>query len=107
MRPMGLGGRDGVSIDEVWDKGPRAYRMTAIPGFPNYFTVLGPNSPTGSIPLHFSSVPAAGSITQILERGRDGEFDTVEVTEQATTKFGDDVATALGPTVWNTGCTSW
>ncbi|GAA4746639.1 hypothetical protein GCM10023217_15440 [Gordonia alkaliphila] len=24
--------------------------MTAIPGFPNLFTVLGPNSPTGSIP---------------------------------------------------------
>lgn len=31
----------------------------------------------------------------------------MEVTEQATTRFNDDVATAMGPTVWNTGCNSW
>jgi NADP-dependent 3-hydroxy acid dehydrogenase YdfG len=42
MRPMNLRGRDGVSIDDARAKGPRAYRMTAIPGFPNFFTVLGP-----------------------------------------------------------------
>ena len=38
---------------------------------------------------------------------RDGEVDTVEVTEEATAKFNDDVTAALGPTVWNTGCNSW
>ena len=44
-RPMDLRGRDGISIDDAWAKGPRAYRTTAIPGFPNLFTVLGPSSP--------------------------------------------------------------
>jgi cation diffusion facilitator CzcD-associated flavoprotein CzcO len=46
MRPMNLRGRDGLSIDDAWAKEPRAWAMTAIPGFPNLFTVLGPNSPT-------------------------------------------------------------
>jgi cation diffusion facilitator CzcD-associated flavoprotein CzcO len=107
MRPMDMRGRDGVHIDDAWAKGPRAYRMTAIPGFPNYFTVLGPNSPTGSIPPQPPAELTALYIAQWLRRWRDGEFDTVEVTEQATTRFNDDVATALGPTVWNTGCNSW
>jgi cation diffusion facilitator CzcD-associated flavoprotein CzcO len=107
MRPMNLRGRDGVSIDDVWAKGPRAYRMTAIPGFPNFFTVLGPNSPTGSISLQYSAELTARYITHWLRRFRDGEVDTVEVTEEATTQFNDDVAAALGPTVWNTGCNSW
>jgi cation diffusion facilitator CzcD-associated flavoprotein CzcO len=107
MRPMDLRGRDGVSIDDVWAKGPRAYRMTAIPGFPNFFTVLGPNSPTGSISLQYSAELTARYIAQWLSRFRDGDIDTVEVTEEATTKFNDDVAAALGPTVWNTGCNSW
>lgn len=107
MRPMNLRGRDGVSIDDAWAKGPRAYRMSAIPGFPNFFTVLGPNSPTGSISLQYSAELTARYITQWLRRFRDGEVDTVEVTEEATTKFNDDVAAALGPTVWNTGCNSW
>jgi cation diffusion facilitator CzcD-associated flavoprotein CzcO len=107
MRPMNLRGRDGVSIDDAWAKGPRAYRMTAIPGFPNFFTVLGPNSPTGSISLQYSAELTARYITHWLRRFRDDEIDTVEVTEEATTQFNDDVAAALGPTVWNTGCNSW
>jgi cation diffusion facilitator CzcD-associated flavoprotein CzcO len=107
MRPMKLHGRDGLDIDDAWAKGPRAYRMTAIPGFPNFFTVLGPNSPTGSVSLQYSAELTARYIVQWLRRWRDREFDTVEVTEEATTTFNDDVATALGPTVWNTGCNSW
>ncbi len=107
MRPMALSGRDGISIDDAWAKGPRAYRMTAIPGFPNLFTVLGPNSPTGSISLQFTSELTARYIAQWLTRFRDGSLNTVEVTEEATTQFNDDVQTAMGPTVWNTGCNSW
>jgi len=107
MRPMNLLGRDGISIDDAWAKGPRGYRMTAIPGFPNFFTVLGPNSPTGSVSLQYSSELTARFITHWLRRFRDGEVDTVEVTEEATAKFNDDVSVALGPTVWNTGCNSW
>ena len=107
MRPIALSGRDGISIDDAWAKGPRAYRMTAIPGFPNLFTVLGPNSPTGSISLQFTSELTANYIAQWLKRFRDGTLDTVEVTEEATTRFNDDVQAAMGPTVWNTGCNSW
>lgn len=107
MRPMRVCGRDRISIDDAWAKGPRAYRMTAIPGFPNLFTVLGPNSPTGSISLQYTSELTANYIAQWLEKFRAGELSTVEVTEQATTSFNDDVAAAMEPTVWNTGCNSW
>jgi cation diffusion facilitator CzcD-associated flavoprotein CzcO len=107
MRPMNLRGRDGLSIDDAWAKGPRAYRMTAIPGFPNFFTILGPNSPTGSISLQYSAELTVRYITHWLRRFRDGDIDTIEVTEEATAKFNEDVAAALGPTVWNTGCNSW
>ncbi|MCV7382605.1 flavin-containing monooxygenase [Mycolicibacter longobardus] len=107
MRPMRLTGRDRINIDDAWAKGPRAYRMTAIPGFPNLFTVLGPNSPTGSISLQYTSELTARYIAQWLEKFRAAELTTVEVTDQATTRFNDDVAVAMGPTVWNTGCNSW
>ncbi|NNH68678.1 NAD(P)/FAD-dependent oxidoreductase [Nocardia uniformis] len=107
MRPMNLVGREGISIDDAWAKGPRAYWMTAIPGFPNLFTVLGPNSPTGSIPLHHAAEVTAKYITAWIQRWRAGEFDTVEVTESATERFEAEVGEALGPTVWSTGCNSW
>lgn len=107
MRPMTVVGRDGITLDEAWEKGPRAYRMTVIPGFPNLFTVLGPNSPTGSIPLQYSAELTARYVVAWLERFRAGEVNEVEVTQEATDEFNAAVAEALGPTVWNTGCNSW
>jgi cation diffusion facilitator CzcD-associated flavoprotein CzcO len=107
MRPMQVTGRSGTKLDDAWADGPRAYRMTAIPGFPNLFTVLGPNSPTGSISLQFSAELTANYIAQWLDRFRRGEASTVEVTEAATAEFNRQVAEAMGPTVWNTGCNSW
>lgn len=107
MRPMQIVGRDGHTLDDAWVKGPRAYRMSALPGFPNLFTVLGPNSPTGSISLQFSAELTARWIVHWLERFRDGTLDTVEVTDTATEEFNRAVTDAVGPTVWNTGCNSW
>lgn len=107
MRPMDLRGREGIAIDQAWRQGPRAYRMTAIPGFPNLFTVLGPNSPTGSISLQYTAELTARYIVQWLDKYRDGEVDLIEVTEEATEAFNTEVAAAMGPTVWNTGCNSW
>ncbi|KUH87760.1 MULTISPECIES: NAD(P)/FAD-dependent oxidoreductase [unclassified Mycobacterium] len=107
MRPMKLRGRDGISIDDAWAKGPRAWATTLIPGFPNLFTVLGPNSPYGSMSLQHVAELTARYITAWLRRFRDREVTTVEITEEATCRFADDVAEAMGPTVWNTGCNSW
>jgi cation diffusion facilitator CzcD-associated flavoprotein CzcO len=107
LRPMQVVGRDGVTLDDAWVKGPRAYRMTAIPGFPNLFTVLGPNSPTGSISLQYSAELTARYIVHWLKRFQRGEVTEVEVTQQATDEFNAAVAEAMKPTVWNTGCNSW
>ncbi|MEC9347488.1 MAG: NAD(P)/FAD-dependent oxidoreductase [Pseudomonadota bacterium] len=41
-------GRDGRSLREVWDDDDaRAYLGTAVPGFPNYFILYGPNTQPG------------------------------------------------------------
>lgn len=107
MRPMRVVGRGGVTLDDVWRDSPRAYRMTAIPGFPNLFTVLGPNSPTGPISLQYSASVTATYIIAWLTRFRAGEVDRIEVTDEATDEFNAQVDDAMEPTVWNTGCNSW
>jgi cation diffusion facilitator CzcD-associated flavoprotein CzcO len=107
MRPMDLRGRDGLSIDDAWAQGPRAWAMTAIPGFPNFFTVLGPNSATGVMSMQLVAELTARYIAGWLRRFRDGQITTVEITEEATNRFTADLAEAIGPTVWNTGCNSW
>lgn len=43
--PVTYAGRDGVTVEELWSTdGPRSYLSLMMPGFPNLFTVYGPNA---------------------------------------------------------------
>jgi 4-hydroxyacetophenone monooxygenase len=52
--PMEVRGRDGLSLQEMWQKdGARAYLGTMVPGFPNFFLIFGPNTnPQGGLGVH-------------------------------------------------------
>ena len=64
MRPMNLRGRDGVSIDDAWAKGPRAYRMTLFPGSPTSSQCWAPIPRQAQFPCSIrpSSLPATSHI---------------------------------------------
>ncbi len=40
-------GRDGRALEDVWDGSPRAHLGSTVPGFPNFFIMLGPNTGLG------------------------------------------------------------
>ena len=40
-------------MSEVWEGSPRAYLGTAVPGFPNLFLLLGPNTGLGHTSMVF------------------------------------------------------
>lgn len=63
-----ISGRDGVSLRSVWGEDEaRAYLGTAIPSFPNFFCLYGPNSQTG----------AGGSIIAMLENQMNYVMDVI------------------------------
>jgi len=44
LTPMTVKGREGVDLHEHWQGDARAYLGVAIPGFPNFFCLYGPNT---------------------------------------------------------------
>jgi len=50
--PMEIVGKEGISLNDYWDtqhKGSaQAYLGTCVPGFPNFFILMGPNTVTGN-----------------------------------------------------------
>ncbi|HWE66474.1 MAG TPA: NAD(P)/FAD-dependent oxidoreductase [Acidimicrobiales bacterium] len=44
LTPMRLFGRGGVELNQQWDGDARAYLGMAVPGFPNFFMLYGPNT---------------------------------------------------------------
>jgi cation diffusion facilitator CzcD-associated flavoprotein CzcO len=107
MRPMSMTGRDGLTLAQLWDGGPKAYLGVALPGFPNFFMLMGPHSPVGNYSLTAIAEAQANHIVGWIKRWRTGEFDTVAPTRRATDDFNASMRRAMPGTVWATGCTSW
>ncbi|TNE86999.1 MAG: SDR family NAD(P)-dependent oxidoreductase [Deltaproteobacteria bacterium] len=101
-------GRTGQSLSEAWNGSPTAYLGTTVPGFPNLFLPLGPNTGNGHtsvlVILEAQARYIADGVRQMDEQG----WAAVEVTERAHDRWNDEVQQALGPSVWNSGgCGSW
>jgi cation diffusion facilitator CzcD-associated flavoprotein CzcO len=109
MRPMNLTGLDGRTLAEEWAKGARGYRSIALPGFPNFFMLLGPHSPFGNQSQITVAETQARHALGWIERWRRGELDSASPTDAAAERFNRQVRAALSVpgTVWVTGCNSW
>jgi cation diffusion facilitator CzcD-associated flavoprotein CzcO len=102
-----LVGAEGLSLREAWAQGTRTYRSVAIPGFPNFFLMVGPNSPIGNISLIDVSEVQADYILQCLAPLRAGKARAVAPRPEATAAFHASLLEAMKDTVWVTGCNSW
>lgn len=107
MRPMEIVGPSGVSLQEAWAEGNQAYRSVAIPSFPNFFTLVGPNSPIGNYSLIQIAELQFHYILKLIEPVRAGECRAIEPTVEATARFNAAIKSAMKNTVWVSGCRSW
>jgi len=107
VRPTLVRGRDGVDLDEVWKDGPVAYLSVAVPGFPNFFMLNGPNGPVGNFSLIEVAEMQVGYILQLVEQVRAGRCREVSPTWEATRDLEAERREAAVGTVWTTGCNSW
>jgi cation diffusion facilitator CzcD-associated flavoprotein CzcO len=107
MRPMTIVGCDGVLLDAVWKERPSAYLSVAVPGFPNFFMLNGPNSPVGNFSLIQTAEMQFAYVLQLVERVKSGELDAAMPTDEAMTRFDEERTEAAKHTVWATGCNSW
>jgi cation diffusion facilitator CzcD-associated flavoprotein CzcO/NAD(P)-dependent dehydrogenase (short-subunit alcohol dehydrogenase family) len=107
MRPMRLTGPSGITLADAWKDGPKAHNTTMVPGLPNMFTMMGPNSPIGNASLVPIAETQADYVLSWLKRMRERGIAQVEPTAAATDRFYAEVSAAMGPTVWVSGCDSW
>jgi cation diffusion facilitator CzcD-associated flavoprotein CzcO len=108
VRPLQVTGMDGVDLDKAWAGGPIAYRSVALPGFPNFFMMLGPFSPKGNQSLLSAAETQAGYIMRwITTIAHSGARIAVMPTVAATERFLADARAALRHTSWTSGCASY
>ncbi|SRX92271.1 FAD-dependent pyridine nucleotide-disulfide oxidoreductase [Segniliparus rotundus DSM] [Mycobacterium shimoidei] len=107
MRPIELIGPDGHTLSEAWTNGPHAYRTIALPGFPNFFMLMGPHSPIGNFSLVAVAETQSDHILRWISAWQHGCFTTAAPTAEATAVYNAALRQALPGTVWASGCSSW
>lgn len=101
-------GRDGLSLRDVWGGSPRAYLGLTVPGFPNFFTMLGPNTGLGHSSMVFMAESQIAQVLRVIERMDQTGAATAEVTPAAYEAYNRDVDARMDGTVWDVGgCRSW
>ena len=76
-------GVGGVSLKEAWADGPMTYLGLAVTGFPNFYTVTGPQSPSVLSNMMVSIEQHIDWIADCMGHMRDNGYQTIEATPEA------------------------
>jgi cation diffusion facilitator CzcD-associated flavoprotein CzcO len=101
---VGRGERD---LARQWRDGPAAYKGTTVPGFPNLFMLLGPNTALGHSSVLLMIESQIRYLLSALDH-LDRNGGVLEVRADAERAWNDWIERRLARSVWNAGgCRSW
>ncbi|KAG8740833.1 hypothetical protein FRC11_015108 [Ceratobasidium sp. 423] len=86
--------------------GPTGYMGTTIPGFPNWVTILGPNTGTGHASVIFAEELQMNYISGLLKPVLQGKVKSFVPRTELTRSWNKWVQSCLNKHVWS-GCASW
>jgi len=100
-------GRDGLRLADKWAEGPKAYLGLGIAGFPNFFTITGPGSPSVLSNMITAIEQHVNWIADCIGYLDAQNLATVEATPDAEEAWVAHVNEIASATLFTTGCNSW
>ncbi|GFM19331.1 MULTISPECIES: flavin-containing monooxygenase [Mycobacteriaceae] len=100
-------GADGAALSHLWRNGAFAYLGMAVPGFPNFFMLYGPNTNVGSNSVIFMLEAQARYLVRALKHLRRTNSSYIEVRADVVTRFLARIDTWMQGTVWLTRCSNY
>ena len=106
LKQLGIKGRGGRALAQEWEEGPQTYLGLAIAGYPNLFTITGPQSPSVLSNVPVSIEQHVEWITECIAHMRRNKLATIEATPQAQDAWGAHVSEVVNGTLLP-GTNSW
>lgn len=100
-------GREGRRLRDVWSKRIETFRTMMVPGFPNFFLLLGPNSATGhtsALIMIESQVQYILGCLELMDREGLRELDPDPA---VVARYNQRLQRDLGKMVFSGGCNAW
>ena len=106
LAPMEIRGRGGRGLNEAWSQGAQAWLGIAVPGFPNFFMLYGPNTNLGHNSIVFMLECQVAHVMRCLAKLRGERGAAIEMTTPPFERYNARVQQRSQKTVF-AGCTSW
>ncbi len=101
LYPMSITGRDGVKLEDMWaDGGARAYNGCMVPGFPNMWSLYGPNT-NGALQVVSFHELVTHYAMQCMERLILEDEKAVDVTADAYWRYNNWIDELNDTKVWS------
>ncbi|MGH8494242.1 MAG: flavin-containing monooxygenase [Moraxellaceae bacterium] len=107
MPPFPIAGVAGLDLEAWWDEHRyQAYEGVSVPGFPNYFLILGPNGYNGASYFQLIEMQSR-HILRLLKEARRKSLPRIEVKAEANARYFRAMKARTGNQVFfNNGCGS-
>lgn len=100
-------GEGGMALRDVWRDGAHAYLGMALPGFPNFFMLYGPNTNVGSNSVIFVLEAQARYIVRAMKYLPRNRASYLSVRPEAMARFLARIDEWMPGTVWTTQCSNY
>jgi cation diffusion facilitator CzcD-associated flavoprotein CzcO len=106
LHKIDIRGRNGLALTEKWAEGPKTYLGLGSAGFPNFFVVAGPGSPSVLTNMIPSIEQHVDWIADCIEFLRAKSLRTIEATPEAEEEWVEHSNLVASFTLFPT-CNSW
>jgi cation diffusion facilitator CzcD-associated flavoprotein CzcO len=106
LAPMTIRGRGGIALNDAWRDGAKAWLGIAVPGFPNFFMIYGPNTNLGHNSIVFMLECQVAHVMRCLRRLRVENGQAIEVAAAPFERYNARLQRRTRQTVF-AGCNSW
>ena len=106
LKALNLKGRGGRTLDEEWRDGPHTYLGISVVGFPNLFTITGPQSPSVLTNMPVAIEQHVEWVTECIDSMRKTGRTVIEAKPEAQDQWVAHVNEVVGATLM-TKANSW
>jgi cation diffusion facilitator CzcD-associated flavoprotein CzcO len=106
LKALNLRGRSGRTLDEEWRDGPHTYLGISVVGFPNLFTITGPQSPSVLTNMPVAIEQHVEWVTECIDSMRKTGRTVIEAKPEAQSQWVAHVNEVVGATLM-TKANSW
>jgi hypothetical protein len=105
--PFPITGRDGQDMGEKFLPFPKTYMSIFMDGFPNFFSILGPNSLIGTGSLTMILESEVDYIVKCIRKLQKENIRSIECKRERVEDFSSYVDQYFKQSVYLAGCSSW